>query len=87
MRGLEGVYEQHAQSILKGVPEDRYLFESGVIAGLRLAASLPDNLIEFSKTLKDRTHDRTAAGDAIFANTPLWREHVAARDAAASGAT
>ena len=71
---LERQFESDADTIIRGgLDYDRYLFQSGVCMALRLAAELPQRILDACPPpVEDDLTDGHSAGRRIFANSPLW---------------
>ena len=78
-KALEWVWGAECEALLQGLPHDEYLKKVGLLAGLRRAAALPDELAAMSDRLKVAQHERTESTRehassrlARFFGTPFW---------------
>ena len=83
-KALEWVFHSEAEGYLTGLSHDDYLKKIGLLAGLRRAVALPDELVALSTRIDKATHDRTesvrhatAARDSRLVGTSWWGSRVA----------
>jgi hypothetical protein len=89
-KALEHLFHLEAEGYFHGLPHDEYLKKSGLLAGFRRAASLPDELgaalTRMERAADDRAkHDHHSHQSRLskLVNTPFWRGDRAARMAGA----
>lgn len=83
---LENLLAREAMSLFQGLSHERYLHQSGIVAGIRLILDLPDRVLQKVRELDDHRNarsrvsahqsDPSGSTDATFFGTPWWDGYV-----------
>lgn len=91
-KALEHLFHLEAEQYFQGLPHDEYLTKSGLLAGFRRAASLPDELgaalTRMERAADDRAHQSQQSQQSRlsrFVNTTFWTGDRADRMAGPDG--
>ena len=87
---MEQVWEAQANQLASGLAHDQYLFQCGVLHGIKLIANMPDQIVTHERMQDEhaaRTREADFAADsdrvAPFLNTPGWIDYERDRERAA----